>query len=158
MEAHGVQGSKRGAGNCQADRRLGETPPHPTSSLGLQRGEAAPQGTFRLRGWTSQRDENRLKTSVLPQYSELCQNPRTSPQLRLVERGISHPRQIRAGSRLNFIKKNKHGISYILCCYSNPFPLISREYVDDDLSQERLSGALRASKGELLASMTGNPK
>lgn len=31
-----------------------------------------------------------LKTRVLSQHSEPCQNPRTFPQLRLVKRGISH--------------------------------------------------------------------
>lgn len=62
----------------------------PAEKRAPQRGEAGPQGTSRPEGWTSKSDRNRLKTRVLPQHSQLCQNLRTAPQPRLVKRGISH--------------------------------------------------------------------
>ena len=71
------------------------------------------------------------------------------------KRNFPPPCQIRAGSRLNFIFL-KNGISYTLCCHSNPFHLILREYTGDDLSQESPSGAQTAPKGELSPSITGN--
>ena len=43
-----------------------------------------------IREIASESDRDRLKTRALPQYHQLCQNPRTSPRPRLVKRGISH--------------------------------------------------------------------